>query len=216
MPDPEQPILQLIQEIKDGRRDPKTLSKEERVECTEVLFLEGMTDAQVSQFLGKSLKSIKRYREELRQKNALVPSVDLAKKLIGDLLMKASMHHAQLMRLSRKSDGSISEKTQAEYYAWLVIKDSTQLLQSLGYLPLAPQKVVGDIFHHADTDENLSDLKNDISSFEAVALECGGLDPASQSKLDDLKKKITQIEVKSDLEKLQKQNPGQSDAVSDD
>lgn len=207
--------LVLIQEIKDGKRNPKTLSKEERIECAEVLFFEGCTDAQVSQILGKSLKSIKRYREEIRQKSALVPSADLVKKLIGDLCMKASMHHAHLMRLSRKSDGSIGEKAQSEYYAWLVMKDFIQLLQSLGYLPQAPQKLVGDFIHHTDSEEDLTDLKKNISSFEALATECGGLDPESQKKLNEIKKKILQIEAKSELDNLREKSTGTENAGED-
>ncbi|MDD5044187.1 MAG: hypothetical protein PHH69_05340 [Candidatus Omnitrophica bacterium] len=144
------PILSLIQQVKDNTIDPKTLDKELRQACVEVFLVEGYSISGMAQILNRSEKTIHRDIEEIRDRNALSPNAELAKKLIGELLVYSRSHRDHLMRLSRSKEGSISERAQAEYYAARVWLDLTARLQSIGYLPSSPQAFVGDIFCHMD------------------------------------------------------------------
>ena len=144
----DQPLLSLIQEIKSGSTDPKVLPVELRQQIVETLMIEGYVVSQIAQLLNRSEKTIQRDLSQVRSKNSLKPSVDLAKQMIGELVVKARTHNAYLMRLARSKGGSISDKAQAEYSAWRVSKELVEKLQTLGYLPLRPQEIVGDLFHH--------------------------------------------------------------------
>ncbi len=212
------PILSVIQDIKDKKRDPKMLSKEERQECVAALLLEGYTASQIAQVLSRSEKTIKRDLEELRDKNSLSPNIELTKKLIGDMMMKSSMHHAYLMRLARKPDGTISEKAQSEFMAWRIVRESTELLQSLGYLPLRPKEIVGDIFHHQESgSESLSELRSQIEEIETLASECGEISDDAKSQLANFKEELKRMQMTEDLKKIEasaKENTHESENKS--
>jgi len=181
-----EPVLSLIQGIKDGRVDPSTVGKDIRIKCVEVMWLEGYKTSEMAQILKCSDKTIKRDLNEIREINAISPDVNLAKKIIGEYLLKARNSHSYLSRLARSKEGSINEKAQAEYYAHMVLSDSVSKLQSLGYLPNATRAVVGDIFHHYDNDaEELKTINQEILELETIC-------PDSK-KLSDVKSKVSDI-----------------------
>ena len=167
----EKPILSIIQDIKSGIIDPKGLDKEMRKQCVEILMLEGYSVSQIAQVVDRAEKTIRRDIAQIRERNSLNPSVDLAKRLIGDLFMKAETHSLFLMRLARNREGSISEKSQSEYLAWKITDELMKLLQTLGYLPLKPKEIVGDFFHHVngqETEKSFEELKGVLKKVLSV------------------------------------------------
>ncbi|MFA7254678.1 MAG: sigma factor-like helix-turn-helix DNA-binding protein [Candidatus Omnitrophota bacterium] len=198
------PILTIIQKIKDKQLDPKLLSMEECVQCAEALMLEGYSEAQIAQVLSCSQRSVKRYLERIREKNSLKPDVGLALKLIGAMSTSAEIHRAYLMRLARRTDGSISEKLQAEFMAWTVIKQKTELLQSLGYLPMQAKQVIGDFFHHAEGEQlSAEELRKKIELTEIVALQCGEIPAELKEKLAELKGDAEKLRLQQGLKAVQ-------------
>ncbi|MEI6092919.1 MAG: ECF-type sigma factor [bacterium] len=197
----DEPILSLIQGVKDGRVDPSTIDKDIRIKCVEVLWLEGYKISEMAQVLKCSDKTIKRDLNEIREINAISPDVNLAKTIIGEYLLKARNSHSYLSRLARSKEGSINEKAQAEYYAHMVASDSISKLQSLGYLPNAARAVVGDIFHHYNTDNEAEDLK--IITQEIIDLE--SICPESE-KISALKSKVKEISDRSESKAGEQKN----------
>ena len=166
----EQPVFSLIQQIKDGTVAPETLTKELRGRCVEVLLGEGYTVATMAQILKRSEKTIKRNIEDIRERNAISPDINLAKKIIGEMVMYARINRDYLMKLARIKDASVSEKAQSEYYAFKVLVELLTKLQTLGYLPTKPQAIVGEVFHHVDGQvTNLDDLSRQIIEIEKMA-----------------------------------------------
>ena len=139
-PDDETSVLIIIQKIKDKKLDPKILQSEKRQECVRALILEGSTKIQMAQILGCSYKTILRDLEELKENDIFKLDPQFILKLIGQMMTKSENHSSFLMRLARKQEGSISEKAQSEYLAWQVCKQSIELLQTLGCLPMLKQK----------------------------------------------------------------------------
>jgi len=187
-------IISLIQSVKDRTRNPKTLSEDERRACVEFLSWEGYTQAQIGQILKISDRTVRRDLKAIEDKNAISPDVDLAKRIIGDMFCKAKAHHAYLMRLARNPEASHSEKAQAEFLGWRVLKEMTEKMQSLGYLPSKPQAIVGDIFHHVD---------GNISDFDEIAkqiIEIENITDGDEKIADDIKKDISKM--KAIVEKL--------------
>ena len=202
--DEDKPLLSLIQEIKSGSTDPRMLPVELRQQIIETLMIEGYAVSQIAQLLNRSEKTIQRDLNKIRSKNALKPSVDLAKQMIGEIVMKARTHNAYLMRLARSKGGNIAEKAQAEYAAWRVTKELVEKLQTLGYLPLRPQEIVGDLFHHIDdgSEQSLSEIHKIITELEAVEHDDGSTNEEFSAEVRALKHRLSKAEISFEATKL--------------
>ncbi|MDD4957340.1 MAG: ECF-type sigma factor [Candidatus Omnitrophica bacterium] len=195
----EQPVMRIIQNIHDGKINPATLSKEERQECVEALQLEGYSNSQMAKLLGRSEKTIKRDLDEIRQKNAIVPNMELACQLVGELLKNTRSHVQYLIKLSRQQGASVSERAQAIYYASRLELDTIAKLQTLGYMPMAPQKVVGDIYHHGDATNG---LKEEIASIQKQMEELSSyMSDDEKEELADIKEGLTILMKEDEDEK---------------
>lgn len=196
----EQPILTLIQQIKDGRLDPKIIAKDLRQQCVEVFLGEGYSVSSMAQILRKCEKTIRRDIEDIRERNALTPDIDLAKRLVGELLSYARIHRGYLMRMARSQDASVGERSQAEYYAFRVEMELISKLQTLGYLPLKPQEIVADFSHHVtgDDEKSFGELRNQIAEIEKIEK----LSPEMLKELAVLKKRIEKAEIGNKVAKI--------------
>ncbi|MBU2540686.1 MAG: hypothetical protein KJ593_02190 [Candidatus Omnitrophica bacterium] len=200
--------ITLLQKIKSGEISPKMLSKEERQACVSVLTLqEGFTIAQIAQLMCCCEKTIQRDLAEIRKKNSLGPSLELAKEIIGGFIVKAQVHTSQLMRFARSGEGSLGERVQAEFCAWRVRRELMEKLQTLGYLPLVAQRVEGEIFHYCediDGEKGLLELKKSLDTIETTAKETGTLDTETQEKIRQIRAKIEKAELESEVDNLNK------------
>ncbi len=201
----ERPVLSIIQDIKSGTINPKGLDKEIRKQCVETLMFEGYSVPQIAQVLDRSEKTIKRDIAQIHERNALDPSADFAKRRIGDLLLRSESHRTSLMRLSRGRDGSVGEKSQAEYLAWKITEDVTKLLQTMGYLPLKPKEVVGDFVHHTsglNSEKSFDELKGVLDEVMKVAEETGTITPELKSNVNALNSRLKKAEIEYEAKKL--------------
>ena len=198
----------LLQKIKSGEINPRSLKMEERQACVNILILhEGLKYSQAAQLLGCSEKTIGRDVSSINRKNSIRPSLELAEDLVGRMMVKAEIHISHLMRLSRSQDGSVSERAQAEFFAWKIRVDLMTRLQTLGYLPLVPQRIEGDLFHHeSDSEEenDLAELKKVLNGMEITFKETGTLDAETEGRLKDIKSKIEKAEIELEIENLKK------------
>ena len=157
----------------------------------------------------RSEKTISRDLADIRALNAITPDVNLAKQIIGDMYQKAMVHHKHLMRLARSLDATIGEKSQAEFFAWRVLKEFVEKMQTVGYLPQKPQEIVGEIFHHVsdgDGERDIADAKNMLNEIEHAAQEAGTLDSETEEKIKALKRKIELAEINQEVNKLTKKD----------
>jgi len=208
----EQPLLTLIQDIKDGRVAPETIDKDLRQQCVEIFLAEGYSVSSMAQIFKKNERTLRRDLENIRARNALSPDIELAKKLIGELLMYARIHRDHLMRLSRSKDTSVSERAQSEYYAHRVGMELVDKFQTLGYLPLKPKTIVGDFTHNVNVNDekSLEDLKTQIIEIEKIAVEQGGFTPELECEVKRLKSRIEKVEIESDILKITEQERKES------
>ena len=159
-------VYKILKQIKEGSFEAKALSKEIRQECVEVLTLEGQSVSSIASMLDRSEKTIKRDLEDIWKKNARKPTAEIALQLIAEMIGKSKSQQAHLMRLARSNEGEVQERAQAEYLAWKIQSETIERLQSLGYLPSAPQKMIGDIYHHQEEDtKTLCELKEELRVF---------------------------------------------------
>lgn len=202
--DSEKPVLLLIQQIKDGLIKPATLTKEQRQSCVEFLVVVGYSISQIAQIVDRSEKTIKRDLADIRARNALNPSPELAKQIVGDLFLRTEAHHARLMRIAGGTEGSPNEKAQATFLAFRVLKERTELLQSLGYLPQKPQQIVGDVFHHLESDSSnsLETTRQTILEIETVTKDLGNLTPELAAEIKSLQQQLEQAQLYQDAQRL--------------
>ena len=203
---------ELLKRIKEESFNPRLLTPEQRQECVEVLRLEGQTHGAIADMLKWNIKTIKRDWDEVRSKNATKPSPELALRMIAELIEKSGSKHDHLTRLARSKDGSVQEKSQAEFYAWKVLHETAQLLQSLGYLPNQAAKFVGEIYHHHDNEGNADpkEMRKEIERIEKIIVEEAKNDPAIMAQLEAIKKKVEVIELSQQIKDLSEQVSGES------
>ena len=200
----ERPILDLIQKIKDELFEPRLLSPEVRQQCIEVLIGEGMNKYSIAQILKRSENTIYRDMSEIRQRNAIVPSIELAKQIAGELLTNARIHHAYLMRLARNKESSASDKINAELSAWHVLDGLVERMQSLGYLPVQRQAMIGDVYHHMvdDSEKSFEEIKGMITEIESISNEKGGMPKEIEEEIGKLKTKVSKAELLCQVTKV--------------
>lgn len=203
----EQPILTIIQQLKDGRLDSETIDKDTRLQCVELLLGEGYSISAMAQIFQKCERTMRRDIDEIRERNALTPNIELAKKIIGEVVTYARIHRAHLMRLARSKDTSVSERAQSEYYAHRIEMELVEKLQTLGYLPLKPKSIVADFTHNVSVNDekSIGDLKIQLKEVEKLALEQGDLKPELEIELKRLKKRIEKVEIEKDILKVTNQ-----------
>lgn len=216
----EQSILTLIQRAKDGLFDPKILNQEQRHQFIEVLISEGLAEATIAQFLKVSTKTITRDLKAIRNKNAIIPNVELAKQICGELLYYARIHHSHLMRLARSKDASISDRIQAEYSAWKVRDELAARFQLIGYLPTKAKEISGDLTLHFESNESFAsfeDLKKQLQEIEAIGNQQGGLPEETQTKIKLLRQKIEKAELEQNVIEIKEMQPeGGNDGQQDE
>ena len=203
--DPERSAVQLLQEINAGVLDANTLDKSSRQRCIELLIAEGYGYQHISQVLKISEKTVGRDMKEIRTRNELTPNIEFAKEAIGDLFRQGLNHHAYLMRLARLKDATNPEKIQAEFAAWRVLRELVERMQSLGYLPSRPQRVVGDIFCHMQNEEggeSIEDIRKMISEIETVARDTNTYTPELAEDIKAIGQRIEKAEIVSEVKKV--------------
>jgi transposase len=199
------PIFSLIQQLKDECLDPRTLPKELRQQCVEVLWAEGYGESSMAQILKRSEKTIKRDLQEIREKNALSPNLELARQIIGEMVQRARMHQGYLVRLARSKEATVSEKAQSEFFAWRVQKELIEKMQSLGYLPSHPQEITGDIYHHMpfqEEEQSFAEIKTMVTQIESVARETDTFSDELEKEVTLLKAKIEKAQITYEVENL--------------
>jgi len=203
----EKPILKILQELKDGRIDAQDLSRDMLIDCTEILTIEGYSKASIGQILDKCQRSINRYLQEIWGRNAKRPSPEAALCVIGEFILKSRAQQEHLSRLTRSQEGSLQERVQAAYYAFKIHDGTIARLQVLGFLPAAPQKLIGDVYHHDGGEtRTLSQLKEELISIVKAAEDEGVLDQVMKEKIKLLNLKIDKAEIAEDIVNLEKTN----------
>lgn len=197
--------MRLIQEVNSGITDPKLLDKQSRQRCIEFLVTEGYTYSQIAQVLKCSEKTVGRDLKDIRARNELAPNVQFAKQLIGEMFQRGMNHHNYLMRLARMKEASISEKIQSEFAAWKILKELVEKLQTLGYLPLKPQEVTGELYHHIaaeEAGESILEARRVLSEIEGVARDTDTYTPGLAEEVKALSGRLEKAELINEVKKL--------------
>jgi len=213
----EQPILSIIQQIKDRQIDPRVIQKEVRQACVEVLYSEDYSLHTIAQILRRSEKTVARDLEVIRERHALSPDISLVKKVVGELVWKSRRDREFLVRLSNHADASVTDRIQARVAACEVEFKLIKVLQSLGYLPTEPQQLVGNIVHHLEAAEGRTyeELKAQLTEIEQVAQQTGSLTADLAGEIERVRQEIHREEITSQVKQLEQQQGARIEGESD-
>jgi hypothetical protein len=199
----ETPVLQIIAQIRDGTLDPKNIPQEIRQDCVEHLcYVEGQPTAVIAQLLKVSDKTIRRDKDDIREKNAKKLSPEDRLKLLNEFMQKWTASQENLQRLSRSQTGSIQEKSQAGYFAMKAIREQIEILQSLGIFYGKPEQ--SEVTIRAQEEEaNPAKLKEELARLEKITNDKNINDPEITKLVEDVKRNIALAEAKEGLAKLE-------------
>jgi transposase len=203
----DKPISFILQKIRSGSMLPRDLEKEDRQRCVESLFCEGFSEVQISQELQRSEKTIRRDLSEIRRRNAISPSVEQAKELIGEMQQQARLQISRLTRIAISPDSSEEEKINAEAVAWKIRDEFTSRLQTLGYLPLKPTEYV--LTQQSD-EKSFADVEQTLADVRSAAQEYGTLNPKLEGEMAGLQAKLEKAKLAWQAAQLLEQQKQQS------
>lgn len=201
----ESSVMQLLQEINSGITNPKLLDKQSRQRCISLLTAEGYTYPQIGQVLKISERTVSRDVKEIRTRNEMVPNIEFAKQFVGELFQKAMNHRSFLVRLARAKDTSPTEKIQAESAAWKILRELAEKLQTLGYLPLKPQEITGELYHHIaveEAGESILEARRMLSEIEGVARDTDTYTPGLAEEVKALSGRLEKAEAINEVKGL--------------
>ncbi len=160
--------LDMLKEIQAGRVDPKSITPEDRVQLVNYLLADGYSTAEMAEILKVSERTIERDRQAIRETNALERDPRLVAQTVGHLVSEAGLAIQRIRKAARDKSVSPTVKVDAEHRCYQITSDFIQRLQSLGYLPMAAQRLEADLTHHVDEVPDLATLHKEAARLKQI------------------------------------------------
>jgi len=149
--------LALLQGIKNGSIDPKSLRPDERRPLVAFLTAEGQSIAEIGHLFDRSDKTIKRDKEALEKEKSITKNPELVKQMVGRLVAEADLCIQRIRKFQRDRGASPAAKMEGERSCFQIYCDLIEKLQSLRFLPTAAQKIEA-LIHRAASSLTLEEL----------------------------------------------------------
>ncbi len=197
-------ILSILQQIKDGIKDPGSLTKEDRQRCVEALKFQNQSVVQIAWLLKCSEKTVSRDIAAIRKKNAMSPSTDWAKEFVGELDQQVQAQIGRLTRIATSGDCKEEDRINADALIWKIRREHAQVMQTFGYLPLKPTELM---LTQRDEERSLADGEQALSDVLRVNQENGTLTPELEAKIQHLQEKFKKAKLDNEVTRfLSQQN----------
>ena len=201
------PIQQILQQLKDKTIRPKAVPIKKRAMVMGYLSLDGWSHPQIAQLFECDEKTVQRRLKDFESTNQVTTDVDFIKRKVGYFLVAAENQISALLRIARSVATSNVEKIAAEHSAWKIRMDVMTKLQSIGYLPMQPQKVNADFYHHMidEREQSPEEMRKLLESIEREGREAGVLDEVLLGRIETIKVKIRQFEMTKEIIELKQE-----------
>lgn len=104
-------------------------------------------------------RTIERDKKALREENAITKNPKLVEQMVGMLMYESDLSVQVLRKVQRDNNASPADKIEAERTNNQNRYQLFKMMQSLGYLPTAAQKIEADLIHRAASSRTLEELK---------------------------------------------------------
>ena len=172
-------VLSVMRDIQQGALAPRSLGVEDRRRCVEHLTGEGYSLAEIAEILKVTERTIARDRSAVRRSNAIERDEDITDEMVGQLVTQADTTINRIRRVTRDGDTPPAARIEGEKACWIITRDLVQKLQSLGYLPNAPQEIRGQITHQVEHLPAYGQMNEEVIRLELIVnqhVEAGGED----------------------------------------
>ncbi|MFQ5770925.1 MAG: hypothetical protein ACE5HX_10350 [bacterium] len=160
--------LALLQDIRNGSIDPKSLRPDERRPLVSLLMAEGQSTAEIAYLLKASDRNIQLDKKALREENTLTKDAALVKQMTGRLVTEADLCIERIRKSARGKDAPASVKVDAEHRCFQIFEKTIERLQSLGFLPTATQKIEADLIHRSASSLTLEEIKLEAERLKQI------------------------------------------------
>ena len=154
--------IALLQKIKDGQFEANSIGKEERKLLVRFLMAEGKSTAEIAHLLKVSDRTIERDKKALREELAITKDPKLVEQMAGMLVYESNLSVQVLRKIQRDKGVSAADKIEAERTNNQNRYQLFKMMQSLGYLPTATQKIEADLTHHSASSDTLGEFRQEI------------------------------------------------------
>jgi len=186
--------LVLLQKIKDGQINPKSIGKKEGKLLARFLKNENKSTPEIAHVLSRSDRTIRRYIEELEEEDAITKDPKLVGQMAGGLKSEAELCKQRIRKSARGNDTPASVKVDAEHRCFQIDCLLIEKFQSLGFLPTAAQKVTAELKYQAEEVLTLEQIDKEVKILQQIE--------GNPSKEENTENEIiTQFEDESDKEK---------------
>ena len=151
--------LALLQKIKDGQFEANSIEKAERKLLVRFLMAEGKSTAEIAHLLKVSDRTIERDKKALREEIAITKNPKLVEQMAGMLMYESELSIQRLRKVQRDKDASPADKIEAERTSNQIRYQLFKMMQSLGYLPTAAQKIEADLTHRPASSLTLEEIQ---------------------------------------------------------
>lgn len=127
-------VYEILERIKNKSLDPVLIANLTRLECVEVLLVEGYQTSAIASLFKKDDRTIRRDIAVIRKRNAVAQDPALTRALVGELINNARSHYARLKQIARSKDAYPDEAAWSETMAWKVYKEMIGKLYELGFI----------------------------------------------------------------------------------
>jgi len=192
--------IALLQKIKNGQFEANSIEKAERKLLVLFLKAEGKSTAEIAHLVKVSDRTIERDKNAVREEIAITKNPKLVEQMVGMLVYESELSVQRLRKVQRDKEASAADKIEAERTNNQNRYQLFKMMQSLGYLPTAAQKIEADLIHHAASSLTL----------EQIQLEAERVKKIQESlPADVIKQADSPIEANETVAKFEDDSPQQ-------
>lgn len=160
--------LDILQGIKAGTINPRSLVPDQRKLLVPFLMAEGQSTAEIAHLLKTSDRTIERDKKAIRQENAISKDPELANIMAGRLVDEAQTCIQRIRKFARESNCPPATKVEGEMGCFQILNNLAERLQSMGYLPTAAKKLEADLKHHMDNTLSLKEIRYEARRLQDI------------------------------------------------
>lgn len=185
-------VLSVIRDIQQGAIEAKSLAVEDRRRCVEHLTGDGYSIAETAEIFKVDERTIARDRAAIRQANSIERDPQMTGQMVGQLINQADTCLQRIRRVTRERDTPPNVRIDGEKTCWMIFDNLIQRLQSLGYLPTAPQQLQAELRHQIESLPGFGELTDEVARLELIvsAHEVSEEKQPLLQELTDLKDKV--------------------------
>lgn len=164
----DRPAISVVRDIQKGAIEATSLAIVDRRRCVEYLTYEGYSVADIGEILKVTERTISRDKAAIRQANAVESDPQMAGQMLGQLLNQADTCIQRIRKVTREKETPANVRIDGEKACWLIYDTLVRRIQSLGYLPTAPQQFQGEIKHQIEALPGYGEMNDELVRLEVI------------------------------------------------